>query len=110
MFLPFFAFGRVQVWGLDEKPKKDIATILKAYKERPILRGLERFFSVARQQVAFWIREHVQALSPVKTTLLPAKPEEVLEFDEAWSFVLKKGIIPEKRGDEKWQSDKLKHV
>ena len=70
--------------------KKDKATILRAYKERSSLRGLERTFSVARQQVAIWIRELVQNLPPLKTTLLPAKPGDVLEFDEAWSFVLKK--------------------
>lgn len=54
------------------------------------MRGLERTFSVARQQVSIWIQEHVQSLPPLKTTLLPAKPDDVLEFDEAWSFVLKK--------------------
>ena len=54
------------------------------------MRGLERTFSVARQQVAVWIRELVQGLPSLKTTLLPAKPGDVLEFDEAWSFVLKK--------------------
>lgn len=54
------------------------------------MRGLERVFSIARQQVAVWIRELVQGLPPLKTTLLPAKPGDVLEFDEAWSFVLKK--------------------
>ena len=70
--------------------KKDKDTILKACQERVSLRGIERIFSVARQQVACWVREHVQDLPPIRTTLLPAEPEDVLEFDEAWCFVLKK--------------------
>ena len=45
---------------------------------------------MARQQVSVWIQEHVQSLPDLKTTLLPAKPDDVLEFDEVWSFVLKK--------------------
>jgi hypothetical protein len=32
----------------------------------------------------------VQNLPKLKDTLLPAKPDDVLEYDEAWSFVLKK--------------------
>lgn len=63
---------------------------MKACQERVSLRGIERIFSVARQQVAIWVREHVQDLPPIRTTLLPAKPGDELEFDEAWCFVLKK--------------------
>ena len=70
--------------------KKDKATILKACQERVSLRGIERIFSVARQQVTLWVREHVQTLPPIRTTLLPAEPDDVLEFDECWCFVLKK--------------------
>jgi len=90
------AISLQSVWGLSgfgvqaRCQKKDKATILKAYQERSSLRGLERIFLVARQQVSGWIREHVHGLPPLKTTLLPAQPGDVLEFDEAWSFVLKK--------------------
>ena len=70
--------------------KKDKRIILTAYQERVSMRGLERIFAVPRQQVAVWIREHVQALPTIKETLLPAHPTDVLELDEAWSFVLKK--------------------
>lgn len=34
--------------------------------------------------------EHVKSLPNLKDTLLPAQPEDILEYDEAWSFVLKK--------------------
>jgi len=54
------------------------------------LRGLERIFDVARQSVSRWIVEHVKGLPKLKDTLLPAEPGDVLEYDEAWSFVLKK--------------------
>ncbi|MBL6982380.1 MAG: IS1 family transposase [Anaerolineales bacterium] len=64
--------------------------ILAAYHERVSMRGLERIFKVSRQQIAIWIREHVKSLPPLRTTLLPAQPNEELELDEAWSFVFKK--------------------
>jgi len=54
------------------------------------MRGLERIFKVSRQQVSIWIREHVKSLPALRTTLLPAQPDEELELDEAWSFVFKK--------------------
>ena len=54
------------------------------------MRGLERIFSISRQQVAIWIKEHVQEMPPLKETILPYQSGDVLELDEAWSFVLKK--------------------
>lgn len=32
----------------------------------------------------------MQNLPPLKETLLPARPDDILEYDEAWSFVLTK--------------------
>ena len=54
------------------------------------LRGLSRVFGVHRQSISMWIKEHVQDLPAFKSTLLASQPDDVLEFDEAWSFVLKK--------------------
>lgn len=71
-----------------EKKQKPI--ILKAYQERMSLRGLSRVFGVHRLSIARWIKEHVQSLPALQSTLLPAQIDDVLEFDEAWSFVLKK--------------------
>lgn len=45
---------------------------------------------MARQSISRWIVEHVKSLPNLKDTLLPAEPDDVLEYDEAWSFVLKK--------------------
>ena len=64
--------------------------ILKAYQERVSLRGLARVFEVHRQSISNWIVEHVKSLPDFQETVLPARAEDVLEFDEAWSFVLKK--------------------
>jgi len=72
----------------DKKTQKPI--ILKAYQERISLRGLSRVFDVHRQSLSRWIVDHVKSLPKLKETLLPAQPEDVLEYDEAWSFVLKK--------------------
>ena len=54
------------------------------------LRGLSRVFGVHRLSIASWIKEHVQSLPSLRSTILPARADDVLEFDEAWSFVLKK--------------------
>lgn len=54
------------------------------------LRGLERTFDVHRQSISRWIVEHVKGLPKLKDTLLPAEADDILEYDEAWSFVLKK--------------------
>ena len=70
--------------------KKQKSIILKAYHERMSLRGLSRVFGVHRQSISMWIKEHVQDLPAFKSTLLASQPDDVLEFDEAWSFVLKK--------------------
>ena len=70
--------------------EEDKAMIMRAYKERASMRGLERIFNVVRQTVAGWIKEIVQALPNLKDTLQPAQPDDVLELDEAWSFVYKK--------------------
>jgi len=67
--------------------KKEKPLILRAYQERISLRGLSRLFGIHRQTIARWIREHVASLPPLISTLLPAQPDDVLEIDEAWSFV-----------------------
>jgi len=70
--------------------EKEQETILKAYQERASMRGLERIFEVTRQTVAAWIRKIVADMPDLKDTLEPVASDDVLELDEAWSFVLKK--------------------
>lgn len=64
--------------------------ILHAYRERMSLRGVERVFQVSRQTVMGWLEEKVRHLPHLSETLLPAQADDVLELDEAWSFVYKK--------------------
>ncbi len=71
-------------------PEDEKEMILRVYKEQASMRGLERIFNVARQTVARWLREIVRALPDLEDTLLPVEPDDVLELDELWSFVLKK--------------------
>jgi len=67
--------------------KKDKDTILRAYQERMSMRGVARVFHIARERLACWMRMRVQALPPLRATLLPWEPGDVLEGDEMWSFV-----------------------
>ncbi len=62
-------------------------TILRTALERCSLRGLERIFEVSRQTIATWIEAFVRSLPPFRETVSPAQPDDILELDEAWSFV-----------------------
>ena len=78
----------IGVQARDEKKQKPL--ILKCYQERMSLRALGRVFHVHYQSVSRWIKEHVDGLPTFESTLLPARPDDILEFDEAWSFVRQK--------------------
>ena len=71
-------------------PPRTRQQVLKAYRERMSLRGVERVFGVCRQTVMTWLQDDVQSLPSLFDTLLPAQEHDVLELDEAWSFVGKK--------------------
>ena len=78
------------------KPKRSRAAqfqtlILKTYRERASLRGLERIFQVSRQTVARWLRTILRMVPKFQETVCSAQADDVLELDELWSFVLKKG-------------------
>ena len=64
--------------------------VMDAYCERVSMRGIERIFGVSRYYLARWLLETVASLPPLSATLLKWQPEDVLELDELWSFVLKK--------------------
>jgi IS1 family transposase len=64
--------------------------IMKTYRERASMRGVERIFDVSRKTLANWIHKIVQDLPDLKDTVVPVQPDDVLELDELWSFVLKK--------------------
>ena len=64
--------------------------VLRAYRERASMRGIERIFGIARQTLARWIKEQAGQLSDLAATLDPVQANDILELDELWSFVLKK--------------------
>ena len=54
------------------------------------MRGIARLFSISRCTLSSWIKEHVKSLPDLADTLLPARSDDILEYDEMWSFVLRK--------------------
>ena len=64
--------------------------IMRAYQERVSMRGIQRIFGVARQTLSHWLKEKAASLPNLADALAPARPDDVLELDELWSFVLKK--------------------
>lgn len=64
--------------------------VKRAVLERISLRGIERMFDISRRTVAAWITHWAEHLPPLESTLVNAQMDDVLELDEAWSFVLKK--------------------
>ena len=64
--------------------------VLKAYQERVSMRGIERIFGVVPKTLLRWIKAALAKLPSLLQTLAPAHSDDVLEFDELWSFVLKK--------------------
>jgi insertion element IS1 protein InsB len=82
------AYGTLNPRGRYSEEAK--ALVLRAYQERASMRGVERIFGTARQTLARWIVEKVASLPELSETLVAARPDDVLELDELWSFVLKK--------------------
>jgi IS1 family transposase len=66
------------------------AQILRAYRERMSLRGLQRVFGVWRTTVLRWLQQWVARLPTLVESLLPAQEDDVLEMDELVSFVSEK--------------------
>jgi len=59
---------------------------LNAYFERPSMRSICRIVKVSRPTLAKWLKRTLA--NPELTDMLaPAKRKDVLEWDEAWSFV-----------------------
>jgi IS1 family transposase/transposase-like protein len=63
------------------------AQVLAGYQERMSLRGAQRVFGVWRQTIMKWLKAHVDQLPEPAQTLVMTRPDDVLEFDETWSFV-----------------------
>lgn len=71
-------------------PPETQATILRAYRERMSLRGIQRVFGVWRTTVLRWLDKWVSQLPTLGQTLLPAQADDRLELDEVVTFVSEK--------------------
>lgn len=64
--------------------------MLRAYSERPSMRGIERIFGVVYRTLKRWLPEADDELPELVETLAQAQTDDVLELDELWLFVFKK--------------------
>lgn len=87
------AYRVLQPHPTDNVPRQ--TQVLRAYRERASLRGLERIFGIARQQVIGWIETELQHLPTLLDSLLPKRQGDILELDELWAFVYS-------RNNEQW--------
>ena len=62
------------------------AKVLRARQERSSLRGLSCTFGITRKTITRWLKK-LLSLPAVEETLSVARASDVIEFDEAWSFV-----------------------
>jgi len=83
------AYGTLEPQGRSY-PTRFKELVLRAYRERASMRGIERIFGIARQTLARWILEKADALPDLADTLEAARANDVLELDELWSFVFRK--------------------
>lgn len=58
------------------------AHVLRAYRERARLRGLERILGIVRQQVIGWIETELECLPSLLDSLLSKRQDDILELDE----------------------------
>lgn len=78
-------------------PRRDktmLAFMERALRERLSLRAIARIFKVSLQTVLLLLRHLAQRLPALKTSLMPARDDDILELDELYSFV---GSKQEKR-------------
>ncbi len=85
------ACGRYGVLAPSERYSEERREeILRAYQERPSMRGISRIFGIARQTLARWLRRKDESLPDLADTLETVQAGDVLELDELWSFVHRK--------------------
>ena len=51
------------------------------------MRGVSRVLDISRQTFTARLVDHIQQLPALRSTVLPAQANDVLELDELWSFV-----------------------
>jgi hypothetical protein len=66
------------------------AQVLRVYREGVSLRGLERIFGECRQTIMKWLKAAMTCLPELEDTVVDPVKYDVLEVDEAWSFVVQR--------------------
>ncbi len=79
------AYGTLDATGRYAPDRKE--EILRAYQECSSMRGIQRTLGVARKTLARWLKQQAKTRPDLTETLAPARPDDVLELDELWSFV-----------------------
>ena len=64
--------------------------VINTYYRRQSIWGVYRVFGVHPETLARWLIESLDKMPDLEETLDSAREDDVLEFDELWSFVLKK--------------------
>lgn len=64
--------------------------VIRAYFERVSMEGIKRIFGVNPKTLAKWLKERGEILPELEETLEEARPDDILELDELWSYVQKK--------------------
>lgn len=59
------------------------------------MRGVQRCLGVHRHTLAAWLIEVISQLPALRTSVVSAQPDDILELDELWSFV-------EQRQQKRW--------
>lgn len=82
------SYGTLEAKSRYSEEFKDM--VIRAYLERMSMWGIYRTFLVHPETLVRWLIERSDKLQKIKETLDDARPDDILELDELWSFVLKK--------------------
>ena len=82
------SYGTLEAKARYSESFKDM--VIRAYLERMSMWGIYRTFGVHPDTLVRWLIERAEILPEISETLAQAQPNDVLELDELWSFVLKK--------------------
>lgn len=78
--------GKTRVLTPKKKPI-DGPAMERSLRERLSLRGIARVFKVSLETVLLLVKVTAQRLPAFRESVLPAHPQDVIEFDEVWSYV-----------------------
>jgi hypothetical protein len=78
--------GKTRVLMLKRKPL-DWPAIERSLRERLSLPGIARVFKISLETVLLLVKVTAQRLPAFRQSILPAHCQDIIEFDEVWSFI-----------------------